>query len=154
MPGFFLPMEFILAKPKHEDQFLEMMEDFYEINNYQFNWSGAADNFKEFIQNENLGKLWFIGHSDHIIGYLILTFGYSFEYGGRDAFLDELYLKEEYRNQGYGSIIMETLDFLAAKEGVKAIHLEVEKTNSAGNELYYKSGYTDSDRSLLSKRIS
>lgn len=146
-------MEFIKAKKEHLEEFLTMMEDFYQMNEYSFSEHRAADSFLEIIANDALGKVWLIGHNHHIIGYLIFTYGFSFEYGGRDAFVDEIYLKADFRNQGFGTMILETLDFLAKKENVKAIHLEVERLNSSGNKLYLKSGYSGNDRTLLTKII-
>ncbi|MEM7298481.1 MAG: GNAT family N-acetyltransferase [Bacteroidota bacterium] len=146
-------MEFREATLDQEDECLRMMEDFYKMNGYTYYETDASRNFEEFIQNENLGKFWVITQSGKTIGYVILTFGYSFEYGGRDAFVDELYLKAEYRNRGIGTLILESIDFYAHKHGVKAIHLEVEQDNEAGNRLYIKSGFKSNDRALLSKTV-
>ncbi|GAB4228924.1 MAG: hypothetical protein Tsb0034_00330 [Ekhidna sp.] len=146
-------MEFREATLDHEDICLEMMEDFYAMNGYQFYEVQASRNFEEFIQNDQLGKFWIINFSGKIAGYLILTFGYSFEYGGRDAFIDELFLKEEFRNRGIGGLILESVDFFARKHGVKAIHLEMEKENLIENKLCVKSGFKSNDRSLLTKIV-
>lgn len=116
-------------------------------------WTRAKRNFKELIANEHLGKFWILVVDREIIGYLILTFGYSFEYGGRDAFIDEFYLRSDFRNQGYGSQALIKLDEIAAELGVNAIHLEVERTNAIGKNLYAKSGAIGSNRSLLTKVI-
>ena len=37
------------------------------------------------------------------VGYLVLTLGYSLEYGGRDAFIDEVYIRSSYRGRGIGT---------------------------------------------------
>ena len=130
-----------------------MMEEYYEMNNYEFvDWS-AAENFDEIIENTHMGKIWMISFTNQTIGYLIFTFGYSFEHGGRDASIDELFLKKEYRNKGFGTLILETLDFFAHKHNVKAIHLKVENTDSSANQLYLKAGYTKNRRHLLTKTI-
>jgi len=36
-----------------------------------------------------MGRVWLIQYQGQVIGYVILTLGYSLEYGGRDAFIDE-----------------------------------------------------------------
>lgn len=146
-------MEFREATLSQEDEVLHMMEDFYRMHDYTFYETDASRNFEEFIQNENLGKFWVITQSGKTIGYVILTFGYSFEYGGRDAFVDELYLKKDYRNRGIGTLIFESIEFYARKHDVKTIHLEVEQGNEAANRLYIKSGFKSNDRTLLSKTI-
>ena len=142
------------ATTSQEKECLEMIQDFYLIDQYPFDHSAASINFQEFISKEHLGRFWLLRLNQEIIGYLILTFGYSFEYQGRDAFIDEFYLKEAYRGKGYGSRILEQLDDEAKSLNVNAIHLEVERTNKAGNRIYNRSGYVGNDRSLLTKVLS
>jgi ribosomal protein S18 acetylase RimI-like enzyme len=82
-----------------------------------------------------------------------LTFGYSLEYQGRDAFIDELYIDVAHRNQGIGS---KTLQFALAacrELDINAIHLEVEPTNAAGLSLYRRFGFEDHDRKLMTRWI-
>ncbi|MDB6031743.1 MAG: family N-acetyltransferase, partial [Verrucomicrobiales bacterium] len=38
-------------------------------------------------------------------------------------------------------------------EGITAVHLEVDRSNSRAQELYRKAGYADHDRFLLTKWI-
>jgi hypothetical protein len=77
-----------------------MMQDFYAIDNYPINIEVSKKLFQEFISNEHLGKAWLIYSEEELVGYVILTFVFSFEYQGRIAFIDELYLKETARGKG------------------------------------------------------
>ena len=149
-------MNLTFAKATKEDleQCLSMIQDFYSIDQYPFDRNKVQRCFYQLIANEHLGRFWLLRENNNIAGYLILSFGFSFEYGGRDAFIDELYLKKEFRGLGYGKQLLEDLDQKALILGVNAIHLEVEKTNEAGNQLYLKSGFKGNNRSLLTKRIS
>lgn len=145
-------MKFVAATKEDLAHCLEMIEDFYSLDDYPFNRNKVKKNFGEITSSDHLGKFWLIIHEDgSIIGYLIFTYGYSFEYGGRDAFIDEFYLKSDFRNQGYGTKVLVMLEEVAVDLGVNAIHLEVEKTNSSGNKLYAKSGFIANNRSLLTK---
>jgi ribosomal protein S18 acetylase RimI-like enzyme len=85
------------------------------------------------------------------VGYVVLTLGFSFEYRGRDAFLDELYLEEKSRGRGIGRKAMEFAEGMARELGVNAVHLEVSRDNDAGLELYRRAGYADHDRCLMTK---
>lgn len=147
-------MEFREATLEHETECLDMMYEFCRMNNYHYRETEKSRLFEEFIQNESLGKFWVITLTGKVIGYIILTFGYSFEYGGRDAFIDELFLKQEFRNRGLGKLILESVEFYAIKHEVNAIHLEVEQSNEAANKLYLKTGFSESDRSLLTKTLN
>jgi GNAT superfamily N-acetyltransferase len=84
---------------------------------------------------------------------LALTFGFSFEYGGRDAFIDEFFIKEGFRGKGIGKLVLKLLEPLALEAGVQTLHLEVEPHNSAGNQLYLNAGFKSNDRILLNKAI-
>ncbi|MCB0630208.1 MAG: GNAT family N-acetyltransferase [Saprospiraceae bacterium] len=131
----------------------DMMEDFYAIDHYPFVPERTMINLSIFVNNENLGRLWMILLAEEIVGYVVLTFGFSFEFGGRDAFLDELYLKEAHRNQGIGT---QTLKFIAKQAGIlgiKALHLEVEHHNEKGKAIYGKSGYKAHNRILMTRMV-
>lgn len=89
--GFFYAMEISFKSATETDlnTCVEMMEAFNAIDHYPFNRAESEKNFHEFISSPVLGRFWLLQADEGIIGYLILTFGYSFEYGGRDAFIDE-----------------------------------------------------------------
>ena len=59
------------------------MEEFYQIDGYPFNRKMASQLFKEFINDDKLGKAWLIYHQNELVGYVILTFVFSFEYQGK-----------------------------------------------------------------------
>ena len=130
-----------------------MMRDFYAIDQYPFEVEGAAKNIDRFTGNDELGRIFMVRHDHEIVGYIILTFGFSFEYGGRDAFIDELFLEENYRGQGIGKVVMELTIAAAKVLSVQAIHLEVETHNDQASKLYTNQGFESNNRKLLSKRL-
>lgn len=105
------------------------------------------------VQDPALGRVWVIQDGAEPIGYVILTLGYSLEYRGRDAFLDELFIAEAHRRRGAGRETMRFLDGVCRELGVRALHLEVERANTAAQGLYRKFGFADHDRYLLTKWI-
>ncbi|MBW1294971.1 GNAT family N-acetyltransferase [Aquimarina litoralis] len=132
---------------------LEMMVSFNKMEGYAFDPIIREKNLLEFTSDESLGRLYVIKLQQQTIGYLVLAFGFSFEYKGRDAFIDEFYIKPDYRNKGIGKT---TLDFVASeskKLDVKALHLEVEPHNIYANKLYLSKGYSSNDRKLMTKKI-
>ncbi len=142
-----------LAGKKDIPTILSLMRDFYAIDGYKFKQATAENSLHLFLGNSHLGKLWLIKNEDKILGYVALTFGFSFEYEGRDAFIDELFLLEAYRGKGIGKLVMQQLENKASAHGVKAIHLEVENHNTSANRLYIKQGYVANERKLLTKKI-
>ncbi len=131
----------------------DMMADFYEMFNYPFDREKALKNIHEFISDPGLGRLWLIRDGENIIGYAVLSFGFSFGYGGKDALLDELYFKKEFRGKGHGKKVMEFIIGEAKKLGLSGIHLEVEKKNHSAKELYAQFGFEPSDLEWHHKEI-
>ena len=90
--------------------------------------------------------------SDGSLG-LVLAFGYSLEYHGRDAFLDEFFIEEDYRGKGHGKKMLTRAENAAKKLGIKAIHLEVTRHNDPVIPFYKREGFQDHDRYLMIKRV-
>lgn len=86
------------------------------------------------------------------VGYLVLTLGWSLELGGRDAFIDELYVRPERRGRGLGTLALATAETAARRMGVRALHLEVDVTNEVASRLYQRIGYRLRERYQLMLR--
>ncbi|WP_240339608.1 GNAT family N-acetyltransferase [Flavobacterium arcticum] len=126
-----------------------MMQEFYGIDNYPMDIEKSKRLLKEFIVNDALGSGWLIVQKGQPVGYVILTFVFSFEYGGRIAFLDELFIGSGARGFGLGK---KTLDFIHSetkKLGVKIIYLEIEPHNETARNLYLSKNYTEHNRNLM-----
>jgi ribosomal protein S18 acetylase RimI-like enzyme len=90
---------------------------------------------------------------DKAIGYIILTLGFSIEHGGRDGFIDEFYVIPEMRGLGLGRRMMQIAEEAARALGVRTLHLEVENRNKTAQAIYRKTGWRDTQRKLLSKKL-
>jgi ribosomal protein S18 acetylase RimI-like enzyme len=88
-----------------------------------------------------------------VVGYAILCFGYSVEFGGRDAFVDELYVVEAARGAGIGQRLVAACEHSARAAGVRAIHLEADHANPRAAALYRRIGFADHARHLMTKRL-
>jgi ribosomal protein S18 acetylase RimI-like enzyme len=144
-----MKIQFREAAKEDIPDILAMMKAFNAIDNYAFEPELREQNITWFISNKELGRMWMIPDNAAVIGYLVLTFGFSFEFKGRDAFVDELYLHEDYRSKGIGSMAIDFVLHEATLLGIKAIHLEVEKHNEKGNRLYTKKGFKEHNRFLM-----
>lgn len=103
---------------------------------------------------DHFGRVFLIEDGQERIGYAVLCWGFSIEYGGRDGFLDEFYIVEERRGQGVASTALHLLEKEAAAAGVCALHLEVLKDNTFAVDYYRRLGYTDRQSVLMCKRLS
>jgi GNAT superfamily N-acetyltransferase len=130
---------------------VSMMQTFNAIDNYPFDRNERIENLELLLSNNSLGKLWLIFQDGIPAGYTFLGFGFSFEFKGRDAFVDELFILPEFQGKGIGK---QAIDFIideSRKVGIKALHLEAEHHNERGLRLYRQKGFKDHKRFLLTK---
>jgi len=130
-----------------------MMQDFYAIDNYPIDIEVSKKLFQEFITNEHLGKAWLIYSEDKLVGYVILTFVFNFEYQGRIAFIDELYLKKSARGKGIGAKTLQFIKEQIPKLSLKLLYLEVEHHNENAQKLYLANDFEVHNRKLLKYKL-
>ena len=58
--------------------------------------------FGRFLSVPAFGKVWLLCEGTKPVGYVVLTLGFSFEFHGHDAFIDELYIEAAFGRRGYG----------------------------------------------------
>jgi GNAT superfamily N-acetyltransferase len=148
-----MTVEMDVAGPGDAAAVLELMEQFYAGEGYPFDRAKAKAALEPFLADPRLGRAWILRERGTAIGYFVLTLGWSLEYGGRDAFVDELFVAPTHRGRGLGRLALETIDEACRELAVSALHLEVEKDNLPASELYGKRGFEDHDRRLMSKRF-
>lgn len=87
------------------------------------------------------GRVYLVRVGADTVGYVALGFGYSIEFGGRDGFIDELYLAPGQRGQGIGRRVLQLLRTEAVTLGLHALHLEVGRDNERAQRLYRAGGF-------------
>ena len=132
----------------------QMMQDFYAIDNYPMDVEVAKTLFQEFITHEHLGKSWLIYSENEIVGYIILTFIFSFEYGGKIAFVDELFIKETARGKGFGKEAIQFIQAEVPKLSLKLLYLEVELHNENAQKLYLAHDFELHNRKLMKYKVT
>ncbi len=132
----------------------QMMQDFYAIDNYPMDVEVAKKLFQEFISNEHLGKSWLIYTENEIVGYIILTFIFSFEYGGKIAFVDELFIKETARGKGIGKEAIQFIQREVPKLSLNLLYLEVEPHNENAQKLYLAHDFELHNRKLMKYKVT
>lgn len=128
-----------------------MMQEFNAIDQYPFDKHERIQNLRTLLLHPQYGKLWLIRADGQLAGYTFLGFGFSFEYKGRDAFVDELFIKPAFQGKGIGKAAIDFIVEEAKREGIQALHLEAELHNERGLSLYRGKGFKDHKRFLLTK---
>ena len=108
----------------------------------------------QITRGEPFARAWIARADGSAVGYLVITLGYSVEYGGRDGFIDDLYLAPEVRGRGLGRKLLEFALARAAELGIGTLHLEVEPGNENAARLYRSAGFAETGRRLMRAHLA
>ncbi|MFC5411709.1 GNAT family N-acetyltransferase [Larkinella bovis] len=128
---------------------LRMMETFCQHFNYPFDRAQRWDLIWQMLDTPSLGSLWLIDHDRQPVGYVVLTYGFALEFGGKTALVDELFIEEAHRGVGRGGRVLRGIQQLTDQIGVSVVLLQTEKYNVRAKRLYESLGFVDQERSTL-----
>lgn len=137
------------ATPGDLPVLLRLMGEFNTGGGYPADPARTEPLLVQFLADQRLGRAWLIQLAGETIGYLVLGHCFSFEHGGLDAFLDEIYLAPAFRRRGIGRAALAFVQQHCLASGIRVLHLEVESANRAARALYEKSGFRATRRPLL-----
>ena len=138
-----------VAAPADRDVLVGLMAEFYAESTEPFDAERSAEAFGRILGDDALGRVWLFEIGEEAAGYVVMTLGFSMEYSGRDAFVDDLFVRAPYRRRGLGSEAMTVVMEECRRRDVLALHLEVDRRNLAAKELYRQYGFRDKERQLL-----
>ena len=142
-----------LAKNSDLPELLDMMADFNALELIPWNLLRTDAALRSLMADSSLGCALIAESHRGICGYAVLAYGYDMEFGGRDAFVNELYLRESMRARGFGAKLMGAVEKIAQKNGVHALHLMVHPENKPTLNLYQRLGFVQMPRIGLTKII-
>jgi GNAT superfamily N-acetyltransferase len=86
------------------------------------------------------GQIVVFEKNEELVGYAILIFFWSNEFGGNFVEVDELFVSREYRSQGIGAAFFQWLEAEFRGKAV-ALGLQVAQTNDRAFEFYQRMGF-------------
>jgi GNAT superfamily N-acetyltransferase len=131
-----------------------MMDEFYAESGYRLDHQRATEAFTTLLADDRLGFVWFIQPDGQDVGYVVLTLGYSMEYGGPTAFVDDLFVRSPFRRAGFATAALTEMRAFCAQRGIRAIHVETGGDNAAAQAAYQRIGFMHTDRQLLTLRLA
>ena len=141
-----------LATPEHLDRVTALVEAFRNEAGLETTAEQRAEGILPLLEGIPHGAIYLIGPARAPIGYIVVTFGWSLEFGGMDGFIDEFFIRPGVRGRGIASEVLISLPKALASAGLKALHLEVDTSNSATQRLYKRAGFRKRDGYLLMTR--
>ena len=115
--------------------------------------TGAARAIDGVLHQPELGRLLIATFEGKPIGLAALSFIWTYEYGGRAAWLDELYVEPAHRGHGIGRLLLQAAYRVATDSGAVAMDLEVEASHRRVERLYEREGFVRLHRARWSRRL-
>ncbi|HYO47356.1 MAG TPA: GNAT family N-acetyltransferase [Gemmatimonadota bacterium] len=137
--------------PSDIDELLPLMREFYAGERLPWDETVVRRALDALWGEPLHGGAWLARAGNDVVGYGVLCCGFSLEYRGRDAFVDELFVRPTWRDQGVGGHILDAMESACRSQGIAALHLEVDHDNPDGKRLYLRRGFVDHERHLMTK---
>jgi GNAT superfamily N-acetyltransferase len=138
----------------HIDRLVDLMAQLYlHDDTIQFDPDRTRRVIHELLANPHWGCIWWMEADGELAGYFVLTLGYSLEFGGRFAFLDEFLVEEPWQGQGIGTRALAFMEEWCREQGIGAMRLEVGYENPRALALYRRTGFQTLDRHFMTRRL-
>jgi len=138
-----------IADLKDVELLLDLMQGLYAFDHMPFDPARARGALVVLLADSSLGGVFLVEALGEAAGYAVLTLGYSLEFAGKYALLDELFILEEHRSRGAGRQVLSFLEDQCRAMGLQALRLEVARANRGARDLYAKMGFELHDRDLM-----
>jgi GNAT superfamily N-acetyltransferase len=130
----------------------ELIERFYRIDNHEYDAARVAAGLAPLLRDDQHGQVWVATTGASLIGYVVVTWSWSLESGGRDCILDELYVDR--RGDGLGAALLRHAMDEARWAGTAAMFLETEAPNEAARRFYRRHGFSADDSTWMSRALN
>jgi len=134
----------MIRKIRKEDKndYIEMAKSFYMSDAVDHNIpeKHIEDTFDELMRSDEYAMAYIMEYEGKTAGYALLAKTFSQEAGGMVLWVEELYVKPEYRCRGLGHEFFSYLENNLCS-GVKRIRLETEESNKRAISFYKSMGF-------------
>ena len=136
------------------DRLSGMVRAYYVQDGLAYEELPARRALQEIIRTDHFGRAWLIDLDKELIGYAVLTFGFSVEFHGRHAVLDEIFLLPDHQGKGHFKEILTLIEACCRQLGIRGLSLVVETKNAPAQRAYQKNGFKPYDRIVMTKRLT
>jgi GNAT superfamily N-acetyltransferase len=137
-------MEIRIRKADERDYpvIFSMIRDFAAFENCSDRLANSLEQMKE--EKEFINCLVAEIDSKEIVGYVVHFFAY-YTWFGKSLYMDDLYVKEEYRGKGVGRSLIDAVIDFAKKENCHKLRWQVSSWNESAIGFYKNLGATIDD---------
>jgi ribosomal protein S18 acetylase RimI-like enzyme len=141
------------AGPRDQAILLPLIAAYYAHDHIAFDEPAARHGLSQLLNDDAIGRAYLLERRGEVGGYVLFTFGFDIEFGGRIATVTDLYLEPRFRRGGLGAATLAFVEGECRTLGVKALELQVEEENHPAQALYRKFGFQRLSRLPMSKPL-
>jgi GNAT superfamily N-acetyltransferase len=135
------------------DSLVALMREFYAEAGIGLEPGPAAAAFRAVLE-EDVGVVWLAVRDGQPIGHLVLTLGFSMEFGGTRGFVDDFFVQPGERGRGVGAAILEDVKGSCAALGIRCLTVETGLEGHPARSLYHRAGFEDVGRGVLNQPLA
>ncbi|MFP4274331.1 MAG: N-acetyltransferase family protein [Paracoccaceae bacterium] len=142
-----------LARPEDLDRLLPLVAAMHAETGIAQTDEGRRAALTPLLEGSPHGAIYLIGPQRAPIGYVVMSFGWSLEFGGLNGIIDEIFIRPGVRGRGIASEVLGALWQALRPAGLKALHLEVAREDHAARRLYERCRFLPREDGMLMSRV-
>ena len=132
---------------------LSLVAAFHEHQGFDTDAAHREKAILPLLEGSPHGAVWLIGPRMAPVGYVVVTFGWSVEFGGLDGIVDELFIRPAVRGRGMGFEAVNSLAHALRDSGVRALHLEADRSDEPMARFSARAGFRPREGYLFMSRV-
>jgi len=123
-----------------KELYMELVNEFYHSDAvlHPVKRENHEAMFAELMRSDVYAECYIIESGGNVAGFIMISKTFSQESGGLVVWIEEIFIREEFRGKGLGSA---ALEFIEKKVPASRYRLEIEPDNDRARELYTRLGY-------------
>ncbi len=146
-------IHFRQARRKDVPDLLELIRAYYRFDHIRFEPRSVHRALVKLLCSPALGRAWIARHDSKAVGYVLLTFNYDLEFGGKEGIVTDLFIVEAYRGQGLGKCALKAVNAYCRSRRIHTVELQVERRNGRAQKFYRRLGFRKLSRVVMSRGI-
>lgn len=126
-----------------------LMIEVYGEAGLELSREAAQRTFEQLIRAPERGRIWILECDATPAGFVVLTFTYAMEYGGLRGFVDDFYVRPQFRRRGLGGEALAAVKSYSLATGVRALFVQTGSDNPGAQRVYKRAGFTDTGHLLF-----
>lgn len=142
-----------VASLRDRGTLLKLIGAYYQYEALRFDRKMIERGLRELLRHPEFGEAWLISNGRRSIGYVIFTFLFDLEFGGRQIGITDLFIRSRFRRKGVGRYALCELEKFCKAKRIRSIELQVLGKNRKVTGFYRRIGFREHDRIPMSKQL-